>query len=303
MYAFLGFQNYDIPLHQNAKTDFLTVLIILMSFLSVLAMNGTLSLNAMAKRWSSGLENKITIEIPAETANGNLLSNDTIKKETLKVAKAINDIEVIKNSSVMSTEEIQELISPWIGKNLHLHDIPLPGLIAIELHTSAPSDIETLKKEVSAVSEYAHIETHREWLTDLIQFTKTLRLISFLIFATIISITVTAIISGIMTRMLIHKKEIEILHSIGASDTYIARQFQRHAMITSLRGSIIGTAGALLCAAAFQMAIKESQTPFTPSVETSGAGIALICIIPIAVTLISSFTAHITVLRSLSKIP
>ena len=70
----LGFREYDLPLNQSEDTRFLVLLVGLMSLLLVLALSGTFALNNMAKRWSSGLENKVTIEIPVETKAGNLLS-------------------------------------------------------------------------------------------------------------------------------------------------------------------------------------------------------------------------------------
>ena len=59
---------YDLPLNKDEGTNFLRLLIALMSFLAAVALAGNFALNSMTQRWSSGLENKLTIEI-ARTFN------------------------------------------------------------------------------------------------------------------------------------------------------------------------------------------------------------------------------------------
>ncbi|MGH1455193.1 MAG: cell division protein FtsX [Alphaproteobacteria bacterium] len=303
IYESLGFRDYDMPLEKSEDSRFLILLIALMSFLAVLAGSGTFALNAMSTRWSSGLENKITIEIPVETKDGHLLSSDTVKEETLNIAKALKENPNIKSSTVMSAEEIQDLISPWIGSDLKLNDIPLPGLIAVELNKSNPEILDNLKKTISETSPYANLETHHEWLTDLINFTKALKTLALFITFTITITTLIAIIAGIRARLTIHKKEVELLHSMGASDIYIARQFQRHAMIIGFQGAALGTVIGLIITFIIISISAHSETSLIPTITISTQAITMLCIIPFIATLLSAATARITVLRSLSKMP
>ncbi len=303
IHAALGFRDYDMPLEKNEDSNFLILLIALMSFLAVLAGSGTLALGAMAQRWSSGLENKITIEIPVETKDGHLLSEDTVKKETLKVAKGLEGQPIIRTITVLDANDVQDLISPWIGQGLTLDDIPLPGLIAVELKKSDEHALQNLRTELNNISPYANMETHHEWLSDLINFTNTLKSLAFIITLTITITTLIAIIAGIRARLAIHKKEVELLHSMGASDIYIARQFQRHAMIIGLKGAIFGTAlGGMVTMLIIYMS-AHAGTSLIPEIQISTRAITLLFTIPVLACLLSGTTARITVLRSLSKIP
>src|SRR3546814_9385091 len=56
-----------------------------------------------------------------------------------------------------------------------------------------------------------------------------------------------SIMVAFVTRMGLaaHQRSIELLHMIGAQDSYVARQFQNHALRFGLRGGIIGLLGAL----------------------------------------------------------
>ncbi|MBI2234772.1 MAG: permease, partial [Micavibrio aeruginosavorus] len=59
-------RRYDLPLNKGAGTAFLVTLIGLMTFLAMLALTSSFTLSAMTQRWTSGLENRITIEIPTQ---------------------------------------------------------------------------------------------------------------------------------------------------------------------------------------------------------------------------------------------
>lgn len=299
----LGLRDNDLPLDKSEDSKFLVLLIALMSFLSVLACSGTFALNNMTQRWSSGLENKVTIEIAVETKEGHLLSNNTVKKETNKISKGLKNNALIKSLTVLSNAEIQDLISPWIGDNLTLNDIPLPGLIAIELHNANSKSLNTLRSDIQKISKYAYLETHHEWLSDLINFAKTLRILSLFVAIIIIGITIIAITAGIRTRLAIHKKEILLLHAIGATDHYIARQFQRHAMILSLKGGFFGTIIGLIVTIIIIVSSHHSGTKLIPAIEISMTGILLLCSIPIIASIIATIASRFTVLRNLSKIP
>ncbi len=303
MHDELGFRDYDMPLEKSEDSNFLILLIGLMSFLAVLAGCGTLALNSMAHRWSSGLENKITIEIPVETKDGHLLSEDTVKKETLKIAHGLENHPTIKTSTILDASDIQDLLSPWISNGLILDDIPLPGLIAVELKQSDKSTLIKLEKDISNISPYANMETHHEWLSDLIHFTNTLKSLALFITLTITITTLIAVIAGIRARLAIHKKEVELLHSMGASDIYIARQFQRHAMIIGIKGALIGTVFGMVITTLLMFMSTHSGSSLIPEIRISTGAILLLLTIPAFACILSATTARITVLRSLSKMP
>src|SRR3546814_6586819 len=56
-----------------------------------------------------------------------------------------------------------------------------------------------------------------------------------------------SIMVAFVTRMGLaaHQRSIELLHMLGAQDSYVARQFQNHALRFGLRGGLIGLLGAL----------------------------------------------------------
>ena len=296
-------QNYDLPLNKGSDANFLVLLISLMSFLAVLSLSGTIAIDTMTSRWSSGLENKVTIEIAVETKEGHILSQETIGQETLSLYKMLSEHKDVKSASVLNHEDIQELLSPWLGQDMSLEDIPLPGLIAVELRNIDENDLKALTKDIEETSKYAQLETHREWLSDLINFTNALQMLALIITLIISAITIVAIAYAVRTRLALHHDEVALLHHMGASDNYIAKQFRNHAIILSFKGGMIGTATGLIVTFILTLLSRHSGTDLIPVIHIGVWGIVILCTIPILVCVIAVITSYLTVLRNLAKMP
>ncbi len=296
-------KQYDLPLDDNQDNKFLLILIALMSFLAVLSLSGAIALNSTTNKWSSGLENKITIEISVETKDGHILSKDTILKETKNLYDTLSSHPLIKSVNILSNEEIQDLISPWVGNDLDLTNIPLPSLISVEIKNIGENEFNNLKKDIKKASKHANIETHEQWLSDLIEFTKTLKILSLLVTLIIISITTIAITSAVKTRLAIHNEEVTLLHYMGATDNYIIRQFQRHTVILALKGAIIGTVLGIIVTLSLTFISRSSESDLIPVIYIGFYAIIMLCLVPVIIAIITALTSYITVLRSLAKMP
>lgn len=296
-------KQYDLPLDDNQDNKFLLILIALMSFLAVLSLSGAIALNSTTNKWSSGLENKITIEISVETKDGHILSQDTILKETKNLYDTLSSHPLIKSVNILSNEEIQDLISPWVGNDLDLTNIPLPSLISVEIKNIGENEFNNLKKDIKKASKHANIETHEQWLSDLIEFTKTLKILSLLVTLIIISITTIAITSAVKTRLAIHNEEVTLLHYMGATDNYIIRQFQRHTVILALKGAIIGTVLGIIVTLSLTFISRSSESDLIPVIYIGFYAIIMLCLVPVIIAIITALTSYITVLRSLAKMP
>lgn len=295
---------YDIPLNKSQDTKFLTFLIALMSMLLSLSFAGAIALDTLTKRWSSGLENKLTIEIPVKSRDGTVLSQDKIEKEKRKIREALDNHSAVRNISIMDQNEIRTLLSPWINENMSFDDIPMPGLITIELiENSDLTLIEALEKDLKALSPHARLETHEEWLADVLQFIKTIETLSLLITVLVTVITVAAITTGIRTRMIIHKKEIELLHHMGATANYIAKQFQKHAFWVTLKGAFTGTLISIVILIMIALNMNISQNGLLPETKLTFQSTLMLLTIPVTLSALAILTTRLTLLNSLSKMP
>ena len=233
-------RRYDLPLNNNASNKFIKMLIGLMTVLLIFALSGAFALSEIANRWSSGLEGKATIEIPAKDINGVLLSPEEVKKQASHIKISLEDNKAVKNSHILKEDEILDLIEPWLGNSINEQTTTLPGIISLSFYKQAEIDFQDIEKTIQEIAPQARLDTHQSWLSDILRLTSTLRFAAYIIVFVISITTIVAIAGAVRTRLSAYKEELELLHLMGAGDNYISKQLQRHTMILALQGSIIG---------------------------------------------------------------
>ncbi|MCD8497755.1 MAG: permease [Alphaproteobacteria bacterium] len=297
-------RRYDLPLHKSGGTGFLILLVMLMTFLAMMALSSFFVLGAITDRWSSGLENKMTIEIPAEDENEKLLTAEKIEEMSRLVGTALKDNSIVQDYKVLTREDIQELIAPWLGEDFSDDNMPLPGLISVTLRADGASRLPALESELKELAPHLRIDRHESWLNDLLHLTSSLQFSAFLILLIISFTTITAVAGAIRSRMAEHRKEVELLHLMGAHDLYIMKQFQRHAVNLTLKGGVAGVIfSCLVLTLIFWMAGRESEASLLPGFNFSTVHIITFALLPLFVAAIGGLTARFTVLRALAKMP
>ena len=286
---------YDLPLNKSGGSKFIIVLITLMTFLSVLSVSATLALNSIASQWTAGLQNQITIEIPAEAGNADVLK--------INVKKKLDTIDTIRKVDVLSEDSIVKLLSPWLGEEFALDDVPMPSLIAIEAEEVTPAFLNQLRDDVRAVHPTIRLDTHEAWLNDFLQMIGFLRFATFFVSIVIGVSAGTAIMGVIRARLSEHKDDLELLHLMGASDDYIAAQFQRYALRLGLIGGAFGLCVGAIALAVFSIGVNNPNQDLLPQLNISAGGILILLSLPMFACALCAFTAKITVLRNLARMP
>lgn len=294
---------YDLPLNKGEGTGFLILLIALMLFLATLSLAASLALAEMGGRWSSGLENKLTIEVPAEDIDGRSLSPVQVREMTEKITAVLNKNPKMKSADMLDETQIRELVSPWLGEDIALEAIPLPGLISVELQESDPVLLADIERSVKVIAPSAKLDTHESWLADLLRFTGALQFAALVIVLIIGATTATAIAGAVRARMAVHAKEVELLHLMGAKDDYITRQFQRHALILALIGGAAGCAAGGLVMIIIDFISGGAGGGLLPDFMPGFLHIVLLALLPLAAGGIAVAAAHVTVLRVLAQMP
>ncbi len=294
-------RKYDLPLNKGVGRHFLKLLIALMSILAIFALSASFALSEMTQRWESGLENKATIEVPAEDRFGNILTNDDIEKTSNELLSFLKGHPHIEKVEIMAQSEIKELVSPWLGDNITFENVPLPGIISVNFKPKSDVNFVTLEKRLKNYGEHIRLDTHASWLANLLKFTNALNFAAIFISTLIGVITIVTVAGAIQSRMSIYHEDLELLHLMGASDNYISNQLQRYSFITCLQGSVIGTIVGLLLLLAVKWGISHKQIDLLPNTDLSLIQLGILLALPLFIALLAMFTARQTVLRTLSK--
>ena len=300
-----GKRRYDLPLNESGGSGFLRLLIGLMSILTMLALSTGFVLSDMTQRWSAGVKNHMTIEVPAEDENGEVLPPEKVRTLTQQAKEIADTVAAIAQAEIMPREEIEKLVAPWLGEDLTGagNAIPLPGLVTLTIKPGATLDAQAFEKRLKTLSPSVRLDTHESWLATVLRFTGALKFAAYFITLTIVLTTIVAVAGAIRSKMAIHKDELQLLHLMGALDSYIARQFQRHSMILAFQGAALGClAGGLILLLTSWIA-GHMEIAIVPEFEMSNPQILLLCLLPFFISLLAMGTARRTVLRVLREMP
>lgn len=216
----------------------LMLLIAIMTFLSCVTLGGVILVQKSAIAWSSEVGRQITIQIrpiAGEVMESNLRTAIALAQSTPGVSKAYP----------LSLEESQKLLEPWLGSGLDLSALSIPRLVIVELSSARPEDIEQLRAKLEAING-ATLDTHAAWRQQLNTMAGTFVISGLLILALILAATILAIIFATRGTMASNRAIVEVLHFIGASNSFIAGEFQGRFLRIGLRGGLIGGLSALI---------------------------------------------------------
>ncbi len=296
-------RRYDLPLNKGSGTGFLILLVGLMTFLAMMALGASFALSVLQSRWSSGLENRATVEIPSEDHNGNLLTAAEVRGAAGLLSDMLVNHPAVAAAHIMPESEIRDLVRPWLGDGLILNDMPLPGLISVTMKPDSSDSLPGLREKIVMLVPHARLDAHEGWLAEVLRFTGALRFAAAILVFTIGITTVTAIAGAVRARLAIYRAEVELLHLMGATDNYISRQFQRYAMIAALQGGVAGTVAGATIIFAIRMVSGRMDVNLLPGFALEPSQIAALCALPLLAALIAVATARQTVMRVLTTMP
>jgi cell division transport system permease protein len=105
------------------------------------------------------------------------------------------------------------------------------------------------------------------------------------------------------TRLALHRDEVDLLHLIGATDSYIAKQFQRQAFRLATEGAAIGLIIGLITVAIIALIKDQAGSGLIPGVELDMAQWVTLLITPLLAGIIAMIASRVTVLRALKEMP
>ena len=287
----------DLPLASDAASRFLPWIAGLMVYLAALALAAALAVDGVAERWHVGLAGSLTVQLEA-LADGKPDSRLARRDQAvalLRAEPAVAAAEPIDDAAV------RRLVAPWLGTGDIGDDLPLPDLIAVKLRPGANLDIAGLGQRLAAAVPGASVDDHRQWLAGLLRLIDAVRLVAAIVLGLVVLAAVATVVFVTRTGLDVHRRVIDIVHLVGATDGYIAGQFQANALTLGLLGGIGGLALAgltLVIVAALLSGIDEN---LLPPLSLAPGQWALLAGLPLIAALLAMLTARWTVLGSLRR--
>ena len=285
----------DLPLDKDALSRFLPCLIAFMVFLAILAMAGMLVLNATASRWDQGIRGTLTVQVmPVEDPS----KDDERLQVVLSVLAQMPEID---RYEMLTDDRLLKLLEPWLGPATGSRDLPLPRLVDVELKTGADLNAEVLSRQLAARVPGTSVADHRIWLKRLVRLIQTVEGLATLVLAFIALATVGTVVFTTRTGLDIHREAIEVMHLIGAQDSYVAGQFASRAFSLGLKGGVFGLLLAVPTLLGIGYLAQQMDSSLMPDITLGPVHWSALAGLPLVVSLIAMVTARITVMKTLSR--
>ena len=285
----------DLPLDKDALSRFLPWLIAFMVFLAILAMAGMLVLNATASRWDQGIRGTLTVQVmPVEDP----AKDDERLQVVLSVLAQMPEID---RYEMLTDNRLLKLLEPWLGPAAGSRDLPLPRLVDVELKTGADLNAEVLSRQLAARVPGTSVDDHRIWLKRLVRLIQTVEGLATLVLSFIALATVGTVVFTTRTGLDIHREAMEVLHLIGAQDSYVAGQFASRAFALGLKGGVFGLLLAVPTLLGIRYLAQQMDSSIMPDITLGPVHWSALAGLPLVVSLIAMVTARITVMKTLSR--
>ncbi len=287
----------DLPLERDPSGRFLPWLVALMVYLAALALVCAMMMGKVVERWDTGLSGRITVQVPPAEAGAEA---DAPLDKVIEILLAAPGI---VSAKVLEPDEIVELLEPWLGAGASYADLPLPALIEVDMDPAAGPDLEKLARELDRAAPGTVLDDHQSWLGRLLDLARSIELVAGLIVVLVGASAVTMVAFATRMGLAIHGPVIELLHLIGAQDSYVASEFQSHALKLALRGGVVGLALAGLTAGLVGRLFARMDAALLPELRLLPIEWAALAVLPLVVAAVAMLTARLTVLRTLGRMP
>lgn len=291
----------ELPLKGDSTSLFLQIMISIAVFLFAVTLSGVLSINTMLQNWNDSILGSLTVQImPATNFNQEKAVAETLAHQD-KAVEFLKTVDEIEKVTPLKDNQLEKLIRPWLGDGVNIADLPMPRIIDVKIKKGAEIDFIDLAAKLAQATPMASIDNHKLWLNKLIKFADGLKMLALSILALVIMITSGAIFYTTQTSLGLHKYTIEILHLMGAKDTYVAQQYARRTAILGLEGGLIGLAVAIPTIFGIASLAQQIEGGIISEASLSFAAWGVILSLPLFASLIAMLTAYYTVKQTLQK--
>jgi cell division transport system permease protein len=260
--------------------------IAIMSFSIMLIAASGLALASTAALVGRSIEARYTLQVPGGGANLGKLG------EAVRATPGVTSIEAVPE------RDMRQTLERWLGPEAQSAELPVPALIDFDATTGVK--LSPLEQRARAIAPGARIVAHRDSVGPLLH---SLRLLQWVAFGLVLLLSIAAAAAVVLAArgaLDTHRFTIEVMHGIGATDIQVTHLFQRKILIDALAGSLAGA-----FAAALVLLLLASGAALAGEL-TGGAtlgpvDLAVLALLPFALTILATWVARTAVLRSLRK--
>jgi len=217
----------------------LTAVVAIMTFLAALTTGAAMLVVSTANDWQADVGREVTIQVrPA--------AGRDIEADVGKAVAAARASPGIADVRAYSKEESEKLVEPWLGAGLRLDDLPIPRLIVIKLAPGVTPNFAALRQALANQVPTASLDDHRGWMERMRTMAGTAVVCGLAVLGLVVAVTMLSVTFATRGAMATNRPIVEVLHYVGATDSFVASQFQHHFLLLGLKGGAIGGGAAII---------------------------------------------------------
>lgn len=277
----------------------LTAVIAVMCFLACLALGSLVIISRSVDDWTRSMSSEMTVQIRP-------IASKDIEREVAKAVKLLKATKGIVAVSALSAEDGAKLLEPWLGPVALMKELPIPRLIEVTVNKRDPPALTALSAELARIVPGATLDNHDRWQKHILRAASAFKLAGYGILFLITVTTIAIVVFATRAAMSSNNDVVEVLHLVGAADSYIALQVQRHFLWVSLKAGFYGAVGGIIIFALLRRLLNgpspadqgaSAQQMLVGGSAFGFADYVLFLLVPLAAALISVVTARLAALR------
>lgn len=264
------------------QSIFMTIVLSVLTFLSVLAFGIALSINTGVSHWNGQWDKYAAVQVINPDNSG-------------AVKKIFNDnSDKIESVREISKSDMERMMQPWISSGAKLNNY-LPQMFEIKIKNA--SDMANIKRQIEGRAKFLTYTSALK--TSMSAGWKLISVTMLILILMLVSIGVC--VSYISRNIaLLHKYELEILNQIGATDKFISDQMQIIVAKISARACLIGFVTALPIIGLILSTAHSARVGLLATLSLTSGNMVAITLLPILIVIFSIYITKKTTLKILS---
>ena len=280
----------DIPFARDDAHKLLPAMIACLTGFAALLLALAMCLTSELNSQSHDVIGSLQVEVPrAHASDPNYMDNVT---NTLKKTAGVESIDVLTQN------QMEGLLRPWLGDDFTLADLPVPELLDVKTEVKDDKtavNLPALRATLSTIDPGIRVEDRGPWVGHMVKAVSLLQGLVLLVAILLILCVLGMIILVSRTNLRLHFKTVSLLHMFGATDEYILRQFQWNNAWLAARGAFGGVFGAAVVFVTAVIISSKWNSPVIPHIGIGIGHVAMFIILPIFTAMIALVATRLTV--------
>ncbi len=290
----------DIHFSKDSSGFYVCWMSLFMVFITTLVLALALVVHSSLNLWYQDISGSMTVQIPTYDSKGK--SREKYLQEDIETTLTIlRSTDGITGASVLSDEQMDSLMAPWLGESVVTKELPMPKLIDVTIDANNFPDLEQVKADLAEQVPLAVLDSHRMVLNDLVKLAHGLIQIVGIVLILLMVSMALSIVFATKSGLKVHHQAISLIHMMGAGDFYITRQFANRSFWLALLGGILGLLLALPVMISISYCLNSLSDGFIISATLTQLQWGILGGVPFISAIIAYITAFKTVFSALKR--